>query len=385
MADYINLLSVNPSAWATGGPGTVTINAVTGEITIVADGTGLVYARRGIPTEVNKTYQLTWSNDTPTVMFRQIGSAEGLADIRAANVSANGDNKIEFVATTTTTWISFQRTTAATVTISSPIVQLVPQSATSARRLNGKAQYFSLDAQASGLRIANSNFYIGGWVSFTYIPNAPIYFLDFGRLDPAGTAGGAGRIRMFYDSDAKKVAVSTSEPTGVNYRENYTISTLQVDTWYYLGLSVLANADVLLRIGTQKAASYIGTVVPALSATEICRFLQIGARVANPRTNFSPCRFSDWIWSSNWIPSDAQLNELAAGKQPSEVSGLTPPAGAAIYHWPMSSGTATEPSLISTTGPLTSNSTYGTIITVPGLSLQTATPAAAPLLDLIIT
>jgi hypothetical protein len=381
---YNNLLSAG-GAWITGGPGTVTVDPVTGQITMVTDGTGLVYARRAVQTEVNKTYQLTWSQDTSTLMFRQIGSGEGLADIRGANVSALGDNKIEFTAISTTTWISFQRTTIATVVISSISLQEVPAVATGARRLNGKNQYFSLDAQASGLRISNANFYIGGWMAFEYEPNIGIYIMDFGRTDPTSPAGGAGRVRMWWLPDQSRLAVSTCESAGTNYRENYIIKDLPVRTWHYVGLTALANADVLLRIGTQKGASYVGSAIPPVSATDICRVFQLGAKVFNPRNSFSPCRYSDWIWSSNWIPSDAQINELASGKRPSEVSGLTPPAGAAIYHWAMSTASGDEPSLISAGAPLVSNSTYGSITTVPGLIVETAQAVSAPPLDIIIT
>lgn len=382
---FTNLLRPG-GAWITGGPGTVSIDAVSGQITITADGSGLVYCRRGVATEINKSYQLTWSNDSPTVMFRQIGTGEGLSDIRPANVSVNGDNKIEFVATSTTTWISFQRTTAATVVISSVILQEIPASATSARRLNGKTQYLSLDVQAAGLRMSNANWYIGGFIALTHRPAGGIYIMDFGRLDPASPNGGAGRVRMFYDPDATKLAVSSEQSAGTNYRENYLISALAVDTWYYVGVTALANADVLVRLDKQKGASYIGTTLPPVSATEICRVLQLGARSINPRTGFSPLRYSNWIWSSNWIPSDTQINALADGTPPSEVAGFTAPTGANIYHWPMTNAAGAEESLITTTAPLASNSTYGTIITVPGYPVaSTAAPVDTTPLDIIIT
>lgn len=385
---FTNLLRPG-GAWITGGPGTVSIDAATGQITITADGTGLVYCRRGVPTQINKSYQLTWSNDTATLMFRQIGSSEGASDIRGPNVSANGDNKIEFVATSTTTWISFQRTTAATVIASSIILQEIPESATSARRVNGKTQYLSLDVQAAGLRMSNANWYMGGFIALNHIPAAGFYIMDFGRLDPSSPAGGAGRVRMVYDPDTGKLFASTCEIAGTNYRENYIMVTgkLAVDTWYYVGITALANADVLVRLEKQKGASYTGTVLPPVSATEICRVLQLGARSINPRTGFSPCRYSNWIWSSNWIPSDTQINALADGTPPSEVSGLTAPTGASIYHWPMVNAAGAEESLITTTAPLASNSPYGTIITVPGYPVVSSvvTPQVTTPLDIIIT
>jgi hypothetical protein len=384
-SDYVNLLRPG-GTWNTGGPGTVTIDPVSGQITIVADGSGLVYARRGLATQINKTYQLTWSNDTSAIMVRQIGTAEGLSDIRAAANSANGDNKIEFTATSATTWVSFQRTAAATVTISSLIFQEIPEGAASARRTNGKNQYFSLDAQASGLRMSNANWFIGGFVALTYIPAvSPLYFADFGRLDPGTTSGGGSRVRLFYDADQTKLACSTSEYSGANYRENYIISTLLPDTWYYLAMSALPSGDVQVILDTSRGASFVGTTLPAVSASEICRFLQIGARVVSPRTNFVPCRFSHWIWASGWIPTTDQVNALAGGTLPGDVAGLTPPGGGSLYHWPMS-GATSEPSLINTAAPLTSNSSYGSIITVPGpmMSASVVPVTASPaLLDVI--
>ena len=378
---FTNLLAPG-GAWITGGPGTVTISSVTGQMTMVTDGTGLVYARRGVPTQVNKTYQLTWSNDTSTLMFRQIGTAEGLSDIRGANVSALGDNKIEFVATSAVTWVSFQRTGAATVTISSLSLQEVPANASSARRLNAKNQYLSIDAQTSALRLSNANWHISGFFSMNYIPATGFYLADFGRLD-ATVGTGASRVRLFYDKDENKLAVSTADNNGLNYRENYMIQPLQLGTWYYVGITALANADVRLTLDKVKATSYVGTTLPPVSVSDICRFLQIGARVANPRTSFAPCRFSNWIWASNWIPSDVQLGLLADGKPPSEVPGLTAPTGAALYHWPMS-GTTTEPSLIDPAAPLVSNSTYGHIVTVPGPVLDVAVVEITTPLDIIL-
>lgn len=369
--------------WITGGPGTVTVTAGTGAITIVADGTGAVFARYGVATTVNKRYQLTWSNDSSTVMFRMIGTTQGGSDIVGYNASTTGDNKLEFTATSTTTWISYQRPTAATVRISSIIMQEIPENTASARRLNGLNQFFSLDAQASALRISNANWYIGGWVAFTYLPTAPVYLMDFGRLDPGGTGGGAGRVRMFWDPDQTKLAVSTAETTGSTYRENYIVTTIEPDTWYYVGAIAWTNADVQMVLGTQRGSSYIGTAIPPVSASEICRLLQLGARTVNPRTSFAPCRFSNWIWTSNWIPNSSQLTELAAAIPPEDVSGFTAPAGTALYHWPMTVSSGNEPSLRDT-APLVSNSGFASPITVPGPPLPGTDVAPTVPLDIII-
>lgn len=380
---YINLLGVNAAAWTTGGPGTVTIASITGEIKIVADGTGLVYARRGVPTTVNKRYQLTWSCDTTTVMARQVGSTAGASDIIAAANSTVGDNKREFTATSTTTWVQFQRTAAGSPLVSNLILQEIPDVPSTARRLNGKSQHFSLDVQNSALRMSNANWYIGGFMALTYLPDSPFYIMDFGRTDPTGPGGGSGRVRLFYDPSQDKVAGSTVQVNDANYRENYIIQALEADTWYYVGLTAKANADILVNVGTVRGSSYIGTVIPPVSASDICRFLQIGARTISPRTNFAPCRFSNWIWASNWIPTDGQINLLAEGKPPNEVAGLTAPAGGQLFHWPMIVESGNEPS-IGDTGPMVSNHTSTSPITVIGPAMDVAATASETPLDIII-
>jgi hypothetical protein len=383
--DYVNLLRVGGATWTSSGSGTVTVDPATGKITLAATGTDTLAVRQGVPTTVNKRYQLTWSNDTAVLVNRQIGSTEGGSNIVTPGTGVTGDNKVEFTATTTVTWISFLRSTAGTATVSSVILQEIPAGAASARRLNGLNQYFSLDAQAKLLRLSNANWFIGGFVAFTYIPAAGVYLMDFGRTDPGSTAGGAGRVRLFYDPDATKIAVSTSQLAGTNYRENYIIKPLQLDTWYYVGLIAKANADVQVVLGTERGASYIGTVIPSVDTSGICRLLQLGARAISPRTNFTPARYSNWIWASNWIPSDAQINALAGGVAPQDLAGFTAPTGANLYHWPMSVASGDEPS-IRDTATLVSNSLYASPVTVPGPILQGASvgaPSTAPL-DIII-
>lgn len=338
-----NLIAVGAGSWTTGGPGTVTVDPVTGALTIKTDGTSPTYARRSVTTEIGKKYSLSWSLDTTLVTFRYVGSTAGGSDLVPYNASAVGDNRREFTATTTTTWIELSRSTAATATTTSNfILEKIPESGRVARRLNGRSQFFAIDAQQSGLRVANSNFFIGGWVNFTYMPAASVYLADFGRLDPASTGGGASRIRLFWDAANTKLALSTSDVQGSIYRENYVVTQLMPGGWYYIGAIVKANADVQLVLDGQLSTSYIGTTVPPLSATEICRVLHVGARVVSPATNFAPVRYADWIWCSNWLPTTDHLNSLASGVRPHELAGFTPPSGANLYHWPMEAGSGDE-------------------------------------------
>ncbi len=379
---YTNLLRPGQT-WTPSTAGTTAVDPLTGQLTITSDGTATAYLRMMVPTVVNRRYELTWSNDTSAVSFRQVGTSAGGSDLLASNVSVTGDNKREITATSAQTWVQFQRPTTGTVTVSSPTMTEIQTGRASARRLNGKNQFFLLDVQSSLLRMANNNWFIGGWVAFTSLPSAPVYFMDFGRLDPGSTAGGAGRMRLFYDPDQKKIACSASELAGGSYRENYLMKPMQVDTWYYVGMIARPTADVQLVVGTQRGASYQGTVIPPASASDICRTLQIGARVVNPRTNFAPCRFSNWIWASNWVPSDVQINALADGKRPENMTDLVPPSGANLYHWPMAIESGDEPSLRDA-GTLVSNSTFGSPVMVQGPMLEAPAQSAAVPLDIIV-
>lgn len=379
---YTNLLRPGQT-WTPSTAGTTAVDPLNGQLTITSDGTATAYLRMMVPTVVNRRYELTWSNDTAAVSYRQVGTSAGGADLVPVNVSVTGDNKREITATSAQTWVQFQRPTSGTVTVSNPTMMEIQTGTASARRLNGKNQFFLLDVQSNLLRMANNNWFIGGWVSFTYMPAAPVYFMDFGRLDPGSTAGGAGRMRLFYDPDQKKIACSTSELSGGSYRENYLMKPMQVDTWYYVGMIARPTADVQLVVGTQRGASYIGTVIPAASASDICRVLQIGARVVSPRASFAPCRFSNWVWASNWVPSDVQINALADGKRPENMTDLVSPPGGALYHWPMAVESGDEPSLRDA-GTMVSNSTYGSPITVQGPMLDAPIQSTAVPLDVIV-
>jgi hypothetical protein len=316
-------------------------------------------------------------------MARQLGTSEGTGDLVGYNASAVGDNKINFIATTTTTWVSFIRLTAGAPSVSSISLEEVKSNTSKSRRLNGTNQFFSLDAQANLLRMSNANWYIGGFVAFTYMPASGFYFADFGRYDLSVPTGSA-RVRLYWDPTNSKVAGSTAETSGSSYRENYIVATLQPSTWYYVGLICKANADVQVVLDTQKGTSYVGTVLPPVSATEICRVLQFGARTANPRTAFAPCRFSNWLWCSNWIPSDAQLLELAAGKLPSEISGFAPPNGANLYQWPMGASTGDETSTADA-ATMVSNGTQSSPVSLQGPILANAAVVAPTTpLDIII-
>lgn len=379
---YTNLLRPGQT-WTASPTGTTTVDPVSSLMTITSDGANTTYLRMMVPTVVNRRYELTWSNDSSALAYRQVGSIAGGTDLLAGNVSVTGDNRREITATTAQTWVQFYRPTSGTVTVSNPILTEIQDGAATARRLNGRNQFFLLDAQTNLLRMANNNWYIGGFVSFTYMPTAPIYFMDFGRTDPGSTSGGAGRMRLFYDPDQKKIACSTSELAGSSYRENYLMKPMQVDTWYYIGMIAKANADVELVVGTQRGASFIGTVIPPASASDICRILQIGARTISPRTNFAPCRFSNWIWASNWIPSNAQISELADGRRPENMTDLVSPAGGALYHWPMSVQSGDELSLRDQ-GTLVSNSTFGSPVVVQGPLLDAPVQTTATPLDVIV-
>ncbi len=101
----------------------VTVDSGTGAITIPATGTNLS-ARQGIATTVNTLYRLRWNNSASTQCL--IGTANGGSQMKSASASdAIGDRTYEFRATTTTTWIQFQRSTSGTAVVSNIVVQQV--------------------------------------------------------------------------------------------------------------------------------------------------------------------------------------------------------------------------------------------------------------------
>jgi hypothetical protein len=380
---YSNLLPVG-GTWTNTGPATFTVDSVTGRLTINTDGTSAAISTRAVATEVNKQYQLSWHNDSSVIMFRQLGTSQGGGDLVGYNASAAGDNKLNFIATTTTTWVTFLRLTAGAPSVSSINLEEVKSNTSKARRINARDQFFSLDAQANLLRMSNANWYIGGFVAFTYMPSATVYLADFGRLDLTSASGGAARVRLLWDPSQTKIAMASAETSGSSYRENYIISALQPNTWYYVGMVAKTNADVQVILETQRGASYVGTAIPPVSATEICRVLQLGARTASPRTNFAPCRYSNWLWCSNWIPTDTQINALAAGYLPGEIAGFSPPTGANLYQWPMGAATGDEASIIDTATFL-SNGTYSSPVSLQGPILaSSAVTAPTTPLDIII-
>lgn len=380
---YINLLPASGTWTVTGAGATVTSDPVTGKLTVQSDGTTAAKATRAVTTQVNKQYQLSWHNDSTVTAGRQVGSTDGGGEIVGYNQSAVGDNKLNFIATSSTTWISFLRLTTGAPSVSAISLEEVDPLRSDARRLNGTDQCFSLDAQANLLRMTNANWFIGGFVAFTYIPTSGVYIADFGRNDIA-TSTGSARVRLFWDGANSKIAASTAEVAGTSYRENYAIIAIQPATWYYVGIICKSNADVQLVLDTQRPAAYTGTALPPVSQTEICRVLQLGARSANPRSNFGPCRYSNWVWCSNWIPTDSQINELAAGKLPSEIAGFTPPGGGNLYQWPMDASTGDEPSIVGT-ATLLSNGTRSSPVSLQGPILASATVVApATPMDIII-
>ena len=326
-----NLLVVNSAAWITGGPGSVTIAPNTGAISLVNDGTAKTYARRPVVTVAGKRYRLTWSVDSTLVTFAQVGTTAGGTDLVGLSASVVGDNAVEFVATTTTTYVEFSRSTTTSgspSTTSNFILEERSPEATLGRRLNGRTQHFSLNAFANGLRTANNTFYIGGWFRFNYMPTAATYIMDFGRSDLSDATLGNYRVRIVWDAVNTKLLASNGAAVGTGYYENSIVSVLRPNTWIYMGCSVAANGATQLIINKIRATTVSGSL-PVVTTNTVCRELRLGVR-SSPGTAFAPGAYADWVWCSGFLPTAAQIDDMADGVAPTDISGFTP-----TYYWPM--------------------------------------------------
>ena len=207
-----------------------------------------------------------------------------------------------------------------------------------ARRLNGTSQYFNLPVVGTW-RSESYNWYIGGFVHFVTIQAAP-YIADFGNTGSSAT-GGTGRYRLLYDNANTRILASSSKFDGSGYRQN-TIEGFTPNTsdWYYIGYRAMPDSDVVGQLGTTKGTLNSGAAVTGIWS-DICQTLRFGARAHNTVSGYANVDLAAWIWCSNSIPTDAQIAELAAGKKPAQVSGLT-----YHHHWAFDQ-TGDEPSLVS--------------------------------------
>lgn len=116
---------ITPSFWTALSAG-VTVNSTSGDITIPATGT-LLSAAGSFATTVGKTYRLAWTTGGNTVQAL-VGTAQGGTSLKSSGVNhAVGSATYEFVATGTTTWVQFQRTTTGTATVSGVVMQEIFQ------------------------------------------------------------------------------------------------------------------------------------------------------------------------------------------------------------------------------------------------------------------
>lgn len=112
-----------PTTWTALSSG-VTVNGSTGAITIAATGTNLS-AAGSVTTVVGKLYRLAFTVATNTVQCA-IGTSQGSAVLKSAGVNHSiGFNTYEFSATSTTTWIQFQRSISGTTVVSEVALQEV--------------------------------------------------------------------------------------------------------------------------------------------------------------------------------------------------------------------------------------------------------------------
>lgn len=112
----------DPGAWILSSG--VTVDAETGAITIPATGT-VISARQGVATEIGKLYRLRWVNNNNSTMCL-IGTANGGSQFKsAASSDPVGARTHEFLATTTTSWVQFQRSANGTAIVSDIYLQEV--------------------------------------------------------------------------------------------------------------------------------------------------------------------------------------------------------------------------------------------------------------------
>lgn len=339
--------------WVKGGTGTGTVNATTGAISVTPanDGTR-TYFRQRIPVEIGKTYAITWDLFTSTQMWRMLGTTEGGTEIVNVNVSTFPENKITFKATTTFVWFEFNRVSAGTPTVGSIRFEEVAPGSSTARRLNGRNQLFRLDVGAAGLRKWNAIQYFGGWAKFHHLPTAGAYLLDFATPD-AVASGGQQRARILWDPTASKMLASNAGVT--KYAENaITGIQMKADEWHYVGMILMSDGDVKLVYDQTIGGVTSGTGIP-----EVAQFgtvLQLGARTGSTPTGYAPAILADWIWCAEFLPTNAQIQALAAGNRPLDIDGFTP-----SFYWPMVSTGPTEDSLTGTAA-LTATNTPITVV-----------------------
>ena len=343
--------------WTPVGTGTVTVNATTGAVTITpANDSTAAIARQQIATEVGKQYAFTYELQTSAQTWRMIGTAAGIGDIVGSNVSTVNETKVTFTATTTSVWVELSRTSAGTTTTGNFRFEEVPPGQASARRLNGRNQYFNIDAAAAGLRTTNSLQYAGGWFKFQYMPPAAAYLLDW-AIPNAVASGGQQRARLFYDPSVPKIAASNagSSANGNKYAENWVPSTgLTADTWHYVGIALAGDGGVRVVYDGTIGGTTTGTGVP-----EVASYLgtfQLGARTGSTPTLYAPVILGDWIWCSGFVPTDAQIQLLAAGNRPSDIADFDP-----TYYWTFNQTGTTEPSL-GATATLTAPTAPATVV-----------------------
>ena len=360
--------------WTAIGTGTVAVNATTKAVTITPanDGT-ITTARQQIATEIGKRYWVTYELQTSAQMWRSLGTTAGATDIVNVNVSTVSETKLQFTATTTSVWMDLARTAAGTTTVGNIRFEEAPAANPPARRLNGRTQYFKLDAAAAGLRTWNSLQYLGGWVKFQYMPTAGVYLLDFAIPD-AVASGGGQRARIVYDPVTPKIFASSSGSVagGNKYSENWLPPAgLTVDTWHYVGIMLAADGGVRIVYNGTIGGTTTGTGTPEIA--QYLGVLHLGSRNGSAPSSFSPVLLSDWIWCVGFIPTNAQIAEIVAGNRPNTITGFSP-----TLYWPMEGTALDEPSSAGV-AVLTANTQPGQVVGPAYI-----VPAAAEVLPLLM-
>lgn len=120
---WVDTAEITPANWVNLSAG-VTVDGTTGAITIPAAGSSLS-ARQELTTVAGTLYRIRWVNNSNTTMCL-IGTSQGGGQFKTSSSSdAVGSRTFEFRASSTTSWLQYQRTAAGTAVVSDIFMQVL--------------------------------------------------------------------------------------------------------------------------------------------------------------------------------------------------------------------------------------------------------------------
>lgn len=206
-----NLAASGYTMSVNGGTGTAT-ESPTGQLNLTGDGTNPATGDKSFTTVVGGRYRFIY-NATQSVRA-YIGTSAGGSQITPNTAGAVGFNSLEFTATTTTTWVRFQRTTASLSTITGITVQELPATGAFPKRSATRDEWLAFTAASDTARSYVDQ--SGTWRTAAYgMTNLVRYSQEF--ENPAWT-----KLRssisptLFTDPDGTTTARKVVEDTSLN-------------------------------------------------------------------------------------------------------------------------------------------------------------------------